>query len=257
MPAPRSAQEILTTELKEIYSAEQQLSRAIPRLAKRVSSERLREMLQQRREQGATLLEELDRAFEEMEVRRGRAKNVAAEGLIEDVNQHLEEIQDERLLDPVLLASVQKIEQYCIAAWGTARSLGRLLGQERVVQAMERVLEEGKRYDEEMTRLAEEEVNPAMLEAEEGEEEQEEEGQQAEADGAQQKKSGQRGRRGGGQQAENGSQGGKQRASRGGSSGDGEDDLKAREYRDKDGNVRHHTRTYMEQHKGERKGGKA
>jgi ferritin-like metal-binding protein YciE len=176
MPTLRSPEDILVTELKEIYSAERQLSRALPRLAKRVTSDRLREKLDERREQGAALLEELDAAFEDMDVGKSRLKNVAAEGLLEDVNEHLEEIKDDKLLDPVLLASVQKIEHYCIAAWGTAASVARLLGQEKVTKTMERVLGEGKRFDQEMTSLAEDEVNPTMLAEGEGSEDEQEPG---------------------------------------------------------------------------------
>jgi ferritin-like metal-binding protein YciE len=98
-----------------------------------------------------------------MEVTKARPKNVAAEGLIDDNNEHLEEIKDERFLEPVLVGSMQKVEHYCIAAWGTAASMGRLLDRKEVVQAMERVLEEGKRFDQDMTSAAEEETNPAML----------------------------------------------------------------------------------------------
>jgi len=163
MPAPRSPEDLLTTELKEIYSAERQLTRALPKLQKRVASERLREMLDKRRDQGTALIEQLDQIFEEMEVSKGRHKNVAAEGLLEDMNQHIEEIKEETLLDPVLLASLQKVEHYCIAAWGTAASMGRLMGHQSVVKTMEKVLDEGKQLDNELTELAEQEVNPAML----------------------------------------------------------------------------------------------
>src|SRR3954452_2335636 len=165
------------TELKEIYSAERQLTRALPKLQKRVASERLREMPDKRRDQGTALIEQLDQIFEEMEVSKGRHKNVAAEGLLEDMNQHVEEIKEEKLLDPVLLASLQKVEHYCIAAWGTAASMGRLMDQKAVVETMEKVLEEGKQFDNDLTELAEQEVNPAMLD--EGEDqEQEDEGKQ-------------------------------------------------------------------------------
>jgi ferritin-like metal-binding protein YciE len=169
MPTPRSAEDILTTELKEIYSAERQLSRVIPKLTRRIQHPRLKEMIEQRREQGAKLIEELDETFEQMEVTKSRPKNVAAEGLIEDINEHLEEIKDEKLLDPVLLAAMQKVEHYCIAAWGTARSMGRLLQEEWVIQAMDRALDEGKQFDQEMTKLAEDEVNPTMLQSAEAE----------------------------------------------------------------------------------------
>jgi ferritin-like metal-binding protein YciE len=163
-----SPEDVLATELKEIYSAERQLSRAIPKLAKKTSSDRLRQMLDRRCEQGAALIEELDDTLDDMDVPKARPKNIAAEGLIDDTNHHIEEIEDEKLLDPVLLASMQKIEHYCIASWGSAKAIGRLLGQDKVVKTMQQVLDEGKRFDEEMTKLAEEEVNPAMLADDEG-----------------------------------------------------------------------------------------
>ena len=167
MAAPRSAEDILAVELKEIFSAEKQLSRMIPKMTKRVSSEQLREFLEQRRDEGAALMEEIDAALEEMDASKSRPKNVAAEGLIEDVNEHLEEIENEKMLDAVLLASTQKIEHYCIAAWGTGAALGRLLGNQTVIKAMERALGEGKRLDDELTALADKDINPAMLESEE------------------------------------------------------------------------------------------
>lgn len=184
MPTLRSPEDILATELKEIYGAERQLSRAIPRLAKKVHSERLRDLLEQRREQGEALIEELDEALNEMDVTKGRPKNIAAEGLIEDANQHLEEIEDEALRDTLLLASVQKIEHYCIAAWGTAKSMGRLLGQDKVVETMEHVLDEGKRYDEELTQLAEKEINPKLMQGEDEDAEETEEDAEGENDGS-------------------------------------------------------------------------
>ena len=197
--ALKSPMDLLTQELKEIYSAERQLSRAIPKLAKTVKSQSLREMLERRREQGGTLIEAIDEALEEIGTTKSRPKNPAMEGLLEDVNEHVDEIKDEAMLDAALLASIQKIEHYCIAAWGTAKSMGNLLGQEKVVEAMERALEEGKRYDEEMTQLAETEVNQAMLgegeqgkvageqEVEEEEEEASEEGGGKEEGGSRQK----------------------------------------------------------------------
>ena len=171
MPIPRSPKDILTTELKEIHSAERQLSRVIPKIARRLEHPALKELLDQRKERGAQLIEALDQAFEEMEVTKSRPKNVAAEGLVEDINEHLEEIKEEKFLAPVMIASLQKVEHYCIAAWGTARSMGRLLNEQRVIETMDRVLQEGGDFDKELTRLAEEVINPMMLEEGEAESE--------------------------------------------------------------------------------------
>src|SRR4051812_29594936 len=110
MPAPKTAQDVLVTELKEIHSAERQLSRAVPKLTRAIQSEALKGKLQERREQGAGIIEALDGIFDEMEVTKARPKNVAAEGLIEDMNEHLEEIANPALLDAVLLGAVQKLE---------------------------------------------------------------------------------------------------------------------------------------------------
>ncbi len=184
----RSPTDLLTQEMKEIHSAERQLSRALPKLAKAASSQRLREMLEKRREQGATLIESVDEALEELGTTRARKKNDAIEGLIEDANQHVEEISDKKMLDAALIGAVQKIEHYCLAAWGTVASMGRLFEQQKVVEAMERALEEGKRFDQEMTQLADTAVNPAMLrQDEEGEGEEEQSGEEAAEEGQEEK----------------------------------------------------------------------
>jgi ferritin-like metal-binding protein YciE len=164
MAALGSAQDLLAYELKEIHSAERQLSRALPQLMKKVSSTQLRDMLDRRLKRGAELIEEIDDVLAELESPKGRQKNVAAEGLIEDATHHLGALGEDSLVDPLVLASVQKLEHYCIAAWGTAAAIGRLLEQHEAVNAMERALHEGKRFDEELTELAESEINPAMLE---------------------------------------------------------------------------------------------
>jgi ferritin-like metal-binding protein YciE len=68
MSAPKTAQDILVTELKEIYSAERQFSRAVPKLSRAISSQALRDALQGRRDQGAGIIDELDSIFEDMGV---------------------------------------------------------------------------------------------------------------------------------------------------------------------------------------------
>src|SRR4051812_45765373 len=177
MPALHSAEDLLAMELKQIHSAERQLSRALPRLAKQLDSDRLREMLDRRREQGAGLIERIEDALETMQTPKARQKNIIAEALIEDVTEHLDNIEGDALFDAFVLAAVQKTEHYCIAAWGTAAALARLLDEDEVVRTMEQALDEGKRFDEEMTKLAEQEINPRMIEDEEGEEEDDEEGE--------------------------------------------------------------------------------
>lgn len=169
-PAPM---ELLQTELSEILSAENQLMKAAPRISKAVDSESVREALDRRLEQGEQLIEDIEAIFEEMEETPSRKKNVAAEGLIKDALQHIQEIQRGPALDAVLIGAVQKLEHYCIAAWGTSRAFAEALGQDTAVDVMQRVLEEGRELDEELTQIAESEINPSMLEGMEMEEEDE------------------------------------------------------------------------------------
>jgi ferritin-like metal-binding protein YciE len=155
--------ELLILELQEIHSAESQLSRVLPRLGKSVESASLREQLDARLEEGERVLKEVDSALEELDSTPGRKKNVAAEGLINDAREHVQEIATGPGLDTVLIGAMQKTEHYCIAAWGTARALAEALGEKNAVRSMERAIKEGKSFDEELTELAEKEVTPALL----------------------------------------------------------------------------------------------
>ena len=75
MSAPKSARDILLTELKEIHSAERQMSRALPKLLRQIQSEELKRMLEQRREQGATIIEELDGISADRRIRGPLSRN--------------------------------------------------------------------------------------------------------------------------------------------------------------------------------------
>lgn len=156
-------QELLLTELREIYNAENQLSRVLPRLTKALESDTVRQMFERRQEEGQRLIEELDRAFEEMDATPGRKKNPVAEGLIADAQEHVQEIEKGPALDAVLIGAMQKTEHYCIASWGTAKAFAGALNADTVVEAMQSALDEGKSFDDELTRIAVEEINPAML----------------------------------------------------------------------------------------------
>jgi ferritin-like metal-binding protein YciE len=154
---------LLVMELQEIHSAESQLARALPRLVKNVEAQNLKQALEQRLEEGERVLQDVESALEELEESPGRRKNVAAEGLINHVRERTQQIEPGPALDEVLIAGIQKTEHYCIAAWGTARSLARAVEQKTTVRAMERALKEGKSFDEELTELAESEITPALL----------------------------------------------------------------------------------------------
>jgi ferritin-like metal-binding protein YciE len=168
--------ELLVHELQEIHSAESQLARTLPRLAKSVDSQELRSSIEERLSQSERLSREIESALEEMDQSPGRRRNVAAEGLISDARERVQEVEGGPVLDAVLIGSLQKTEHYCIAAWGTARSLAASARESDVVKCMERAIKEGRQVDEQLTRLAEEKINPKLFaqDSDEGEESEEE-----------------------------------------------------------------------------------
>lgn len=157
------ANELLVLNLQQIHSAENQLSRQLPRLSKAVESQSLQELLDERLQEGERIIKDIESALEELEESPGRRRNVAAEGLINDAREHVQELERGPALDAVLIGDIQKTEHYCIAAWGTARSLANAVGQKAAGKAMERALKEGGPYDERLTELAEKEITPALL----------------------------------------------------------------------------------------------
>jgi len=156
-------------ELQEIHSAESQLARVIPRLMKAAEAEDLDAALEQRLKEGERIIDDVEVALEQLGASPGRKKNVAAEGLVNDMREHVQEIEAGPALDTVLIAALQKTEHYCIAAWGTVKALAQVAEQDQLVQAMERALDEGKAYDERLTQFAEAEVTPKLLSAAGGE----------------------------------------------------------------------------------------
>lgn len=161
------ANEMLVMELQQIHSAESQLSRTLPRLSKAAQSQALLGLLDERIEEGERVLKDVESGLEQLDESPGRRKNVAAEGLIADLREHMQEIEPGPALDAALIAGIQKTEHYCIAAWGTARSLAQAVEEKTTVQAMQRALKEGGAFDEKLTKLAEEEITPALLSAQE------------------------------------------------------------------------------------------
>ena len=174
------ANELLVLELQEIHSAENQLSRVLPRLSKAVQSDSLRELLDQRLEEGGRIISEIETVLDELDESPGRKKNIAAEGLINDAREHVQEIEAGPALDAVLVGAIQKTEHYCIAAWGTARALAEAVGQQSADRAMARALKAGGPFDEQLTTLTEKEIMPALLSGQDGAESDDEEEASAE-----------------------------------------------------------------------------
>ena len=172
-------QEKLVDEIRDLYHAEKQLLKALPKMAKAATHEDLREgfelHLEETREQ-VTRLEEVFEALGE-KVRAKTCPGMA--GLIEEGSELMQEEEPGAVMDAALIAAAQRVEHYEIGAYGTCVAWARLLGMDEVVSLLEQTLEEEKATDKKLTALAEQEVNLNAASEGQGEEEEEEEDAQS------------------------------------------------------------------------------
>jgi ferritin-like metal-binding protein YciE len=160
--------ETFVEELKDLYDAEKQLLKALPKMAKAAENEELKAAFEQHEEETQTHVERLERVFEAFgETAKGK-KCKAMQGLIEEAQDLIKEDEG----DAALICAAQKVEHYEIASYGSLRAWAELLEENDALDLLEETLEEEKATDEKLTEIAETAANPEE-EAEEGEEEEE------------------------------------------------------------------------------------
>ena len=162
--------ELLTDQLKDAFSAEKQALRCMQRTLRKASAEALRKGIQTHIEQTQVQIERIDQAMEKMGVRPGRKVCEAMRGLVEEAQHEIEE-HDEKgpILDLVIVAGMQRIEHYEIAAYGTDVALAEALGEKEVVDLLSQTLEEEKQTDVKLTEVTQKVIMPQALAGEEGE----------------------------------------------------------------------------------------
>ena len=180
--ASTGLQKLLEDQLADIYYAEKQLLRALPKMAKAASNDELRTAFKDHAEETQEQVERLEQIFAAMELPVKGKKCPAIDGILEEGKEIMEEFSDDAALDAGLVAAAQKAEHYEIASYGSMCAWAEQLGLEEVAALLNETLEEEKSADEKLTGIAESVVN-IEAETEEGEEEEEEEGEMAEADG--------------------------------------------------------------------------
>lgn len=147
-------------ELRDIYSAEKQLTKALPKMAKAAASEELRKGFTDHLEQTRGHVERLEQIFEALGVRSGGKKCAGMEGLIAEGSEVMEEDFEGNVMDAALIAAAQRVEHYEIAAYGTVCAFADLLGESQHTSLLRQTLEEEKQTDQKLTELSEE-INSA------------------------------------------------------------------------------------------------
>src|SRR4051812_293074 len=155
-------------ELKDLYSAEKQLVRALPKMAKNATHPDLEEAFTNHLAETEEHVARLEEIFDSLESTPRGKKCVGMEGLIEEANELLEEDADEDVVDAGLISKAQHVEHYEIAGYGTVRTWAQLLGEEHHAELLQQTLDEEKNADILLSQLAESTVN---IDAETGEDE--------------------------------------------------------------------------------------
>jgi ferritin-like metal-binding protein YciE len=165
-------QKLYVEELRDVYNAENQLLKALPKMAKGAASDELRQALEDHLEETREHVERLDEIFEALGEKATGKTCKAMKGLVEEGSEILEEEGEESVLDAGIIAAAQKVEHYEIATYGTLRAWANLLGEDEAGDLLQQTLDEEGEADKRLNELAEEIVNPeALSEAEEEEKE--------------------------------------------------------------------------------------
>jgi ferritin-like metal-binding protein YciE len=169
-----SLDKLFLEELKDIYNAEKQLTRALPRMAKAAESPELQQAFTKHLRETEGQVQRLERIFKELgQAARGK-KCKGMEGLIEEGKEKMEEEGEGPVLDAALIASAQKVEHYEIAAYGCLRTYAELLGYDEAERLLQETLGEEEATDKKLTQLGEAGINEAAVAAGAGTEEEEE-----------------------------------------------------------------------------------
>lgn len=151
--------DVLIDELKDIYSAENQLIKALPKMARASKSDDLRQAFETHLEQTRVHAQRIEEICADLKIKPRGKKCVGMEGLIEEGREVLETHTDPEPLQAALIGAAQRVEHYEIAAYGTARAHAKQLGYVKAFDLLSQTLEEEKQADELLTKLAENRIN--------------------------------------------------------------------------------------------------
>ena len=149
-----TARDLLVDELKDLYSAENQLIKALPRMAKAASNPELKAAFQEHLEQTKEHARRIEKIMDRLDESPRGKKCAAMEGLIEEGKHVLEEDGEDSIIDSALIAAAQKVEHYEIASYGTARCLAKRVGEDKIAQMLQETLDEEGDTDKKLTDLA-------------------------------------------------------------------------------------------------------
>jgi ferritin-like metal-binding protein YciE len=164
-----SLKDLYIDELKDLYNAENQLLKALPKMAKKASAPELKRAFQDHLSQTEGHVDRLTKIFKGMGEKPTGKTCKAMKGLIEEGKEIIDEDGDGSVLDAALIGAAQRVEHYEIAGYGVVRTFASLLGEDDAMQKLQRTLNEEAETDKKLTKLAESIINVEATAAENGE----------------------------------------------------------------------------------------
>jgi ferritin-like metal-binding protein YciE len=155
MPSTMSTvEDLLVEQIRDLYDAEKQLVRALPKMAKAASSDELRQAIEDHLEETTNQVQRLEQAFEQLDKTAKGKTCKAMKGLIEEGGEVIEEDSEEPINDLALIAAAQRVEHYEISAYGTAKAMAKHIGENQVASLLEETEDEEKAADKKLTEIA-------------------------------------------------------------------------------------------------------
>jgi ferritin-like metal-binding protein YciE len=150
----KTLQDLFIDEVRDVYDAEHQLTKALPKMAKAAANEELKAAFEEHLQQTEGHITRLESVFELVDRKPTRKTCKAMKGLVEEGSEVIEEDGDEAVKDAALIGAAQRVEHYEIAAYGTLRTFAETLGIQKAVDLLQQTLDEEKQTDENLTELA-------------------------------------------------------------------------------------------------------
>ncbi len=160
----RSLDDALDQKMRELFSAEKEQARNLPRMARECENEELRQALERHVETTRQHINRLEQAFEELGKKPRASKSESVKGLVEDGKEIAGAKGDDIVKEAAIIAAAQQIEHFEIAGYGTCATWAKQLGHNRVAELLHETLEEEKRNDQQLSELAKNQINQEAIE---------------------------------------------------------------------------------------------
>jgi ferritin-like metal-binding protein YciE len=155
----KTMEDLFVETLKYIYYAEKHILKALPGMVKKAGSSKLKEALETHRKETEGQVDRLDQVFRLFDMAPRGKKCDAIEGILAEAKEHMEDIEDPKILDAGMIGSAQSVEHYEITRYGTLIAWAKQLGRNDAIRLLEANLEQEKKADRLLTEIAESAVN--------------------------------------------------------------------------------------------------